>query len=444
MWINMANDKDTCQVMVLMGVAGFGKSAIAHTIAQHYRHLKRLGSCFCFNRDDQAKRSPGNVLSTLARDIANIDPEWKMALFNATENDDSLRHSISPELQMEQLILQPAEALTMAGPVVIVIDALDESGDSSARANLLRVLAENAPKLPPNFRILVTARQEDDIIQAFREKPHVQLKYTDNVDEGATKDDIAKFIEKELSSVAKELELSRPNKQWVFDLVEASGHLFQWAATACLAILHGTKGLTKAGRLKAFVSGGRGLDSLYTTILGQTFDVDENEVMNCFRQVMGGIMAAKEPLPISSHSSLQEDANAVQEIVKPLGSLLHGIDHADTPIRALHASFFDFLRDEKRSKQFFVDSTYPEHDQKFVRSCLRIMKNELRFNICNLETSYLRNTDIKDLQARMKQYITPHLSYACRFLDGHLKSTMYDDGVSRELQELLQKRFLYN
>ena len=52
-WINDVN-KDTPRIFWLHGPAGTGKSSIAHTIAHRFQQLKRLGSCFCFDRSRTA------------------------------------------------------------------------------------------------------------------------------------------------------------------------------------------------------------------------------------------------------------------------------------------------------------------------------------------------------------------------------------------------------
>jgi Mrp family chromosome partitioning ATPase len=49
-WVNSPNGEHAHRVYFLSGVAGSGKSAIAHTIAQHFDQLGRLGSSFCFDR----------------------------------------------------------------------------------------------------------------------------------------------------------------------------------------------------------------------------------------------------------------------------------------------------------------------------------------------------------------------------------------------------------
>ncbi|KZP29227.1 hypothetical protein FIBSPDRAFT_212881 [Athelia psychrophila] len=166
-WINLPDGDDAPRLRVMTGVASCGKSTIAHTVARHYATMERLGSAVFFERADQSQRNSGNLLSTVARDIANLDADWRQALYDIVKDNDALRHTQSISRQMESFILEPAKALKTIGPIVIVIDALDESGDVSARSGLLRSLAANVSALPRNFRILITARAERDILEAF-------------------------------------------------------------------------------------------------------------------------------------------------------------------------------------------------------------------------------------------------------------------------------------
>jgi hypothetical protein len=72
-WVNSPNGDDVSRVFFLSGVAGSGKSAIAHTIAHLFYQQKRLGSSYCYNRADQLNHRPSNLLSTIALDMADID-----------------------------------------------------------------------------------------------------------------------------------------------------------------------------------------------------------------------------------------------------------------------------------------------------------------------------------------------------------------------------------
>ena len=126
-------EEDAPRVCLLTGVAGSGKSAVAHSIARLYDGQKRLGSSYCFASTDVANRNPKNLFSTIARDLSDHDPQYKPALWEVVKDDRALRTSQSPMEQVEGLIIEPSKHLHTIGPLVIVIDALDESGSPASR-----------------------------------------------------------------------------------------------------------------------------------------------------------------------------------------------------------------------------------------------------------------------------------------------------------------------
>ena len=428
-WIDLPNDETVSRLLIMYGVAGCGKSAIAHKVARDNRDKNRLGSAIFFERAAQAQRRSGILFGTVSRNIAHQDARWRNALCEIIKDDEALRHTQSVSMQMENFILKPAKVLDGSGPIVIVIDALDESGDVAARGELLRILVANAPKLPSCFRILITTRLESDIWERISSKPLVQLEPIDNTD-SAIDADIATFIRHQLADIADDLERKLPNGKWCSALVGASDHLFQWAATACLAIIEAKGGEDHDEVLLDFVNNIRGLDDLYLAVLAKRFDPnDSKRAMPRFRQVMGNILAAKEPLSMHCHSELWRNCNPdgknpVELIVGQLGSLLSGTKNKDTPIRALHTSFFDFLKDSKRSGVYYVDPI--QQDRHLALACLRSMNAGLKFNICHLESSHRRNTDILDLPVRVQNLIGTVLSYSCRFVGEHIEFISYD------------------
>ena len=55
-------------------------------------------------------------------------------------------------------------------------------------------------------------------------------------------------------------------------------------------------------------------------------------------------------------------------------------------------------------------------------ACLSTMINELKFNICNLESSLIPNDDVKDLDHRIKENISDVLQYSCIHWSSHVCS----------------------
>ncbi|KAF7967332.1 hypothetical protein HWV62_34691 [Athelia sp. TMB] len=446
-WINEPDREDVPRLWILTGAAGFGKSALTNTLAVRYHQIKRLGSYVSFSRADQNQRNPRNLFSTISRNIADLDPFWRSALRDLVTFDYSLATSTVPETQMKSAILGPAKSLTIAGPVVIIVDALDESGDIAARKSLLQVLSKCASDLPRNFRVLVTARPETDIVEAFSD-PHPHLRHTclDTIDEENIDLDIAAFIEDQLGPIIKALDKALSDREhWVGMLVTGAKHSFQWAATTCRAIMEAKEdSMGYAARLiTEILEAGESLDDLYRLILRRKFPERDPSAILLFKHVMGCILAAKEPLSKSSFMDLccEEDAREnFLSVLAPLGSLLNGVSD-DSPITARHTSFFDFLVDEGRSLVYFINPA--QYDQHFIRPCLRILSSGLRFNICHIPSSYTTYTSLVDLPDRVAEYIGPALEYASRFLGQHLKPTPRDQLILEDLRALFKEKFLY-
>ncbi|KAF7978742.1 hypothetical protein HWV62_44752 [Athelia sp. TMB] len=462
-WINLPDDVDTPQLLVLTGVAGCGKSAISRTIAQHYSERKKLGSAVFFEEADRAQRHCGNLLPTISRDMANLDARWRDALYQVVKNNDALRQTKVISSQLENFILTPAKALNVASPVVIVIDALDESGDRATRRELLLCLAESAFKLPSNFRLLITARTEQDIWEAFSGKNSVKIRPMESFVNATVDSDIATFAQSQLANVAHILEKKMPNNEWCSRFVRASGGLFQWTATACLAILQPPGGRTHMQIFTDLISKQRNLDELYTAILAINFSTQDVVAMSQFQRVIGNVLSAKEPLSVRIHAELwrqcDDEDDVVEAVVRPLGSLLSGANDSDVPVRALHTSFFDFLKDPTRSGVFCVDPM--RQNRHLALACLRVMNapSGLKFNICGLRSSDDRNVDIIDLTDRIQRSISAVLSYTCRFVGDHMdfnsdhqqtqgpedRGSMqeYYESLRFELQCFFQDHFLY-
>ena len=268
--------------------------------------------------------------------------------------------------QLEKLIIEPNQHLHAVGPMVIVIDALDESGDQPGRRHLLHTISEKMKNntLPTHLRFLITARPETDILAALATGPQIVHKQMGDILEDIVHRDIETFIRHLLSDQFTELESFWPDQEWCRLLVHHSQKLFQWASTACNFIQgDGAGGLNlhKWFKLVANANKSKGLqplDNLYGTIIAQQFTWDEAK--SDFQEVMAALFALKEPLSIISLSALFSDQLSVRDVIKHLGSLLDGVVDEEKPIRPLHTSFHDFLLEEARSFTFHVN-IQPRH-----------------------------------------------------------------------------------
>jgi hypothetical protein len=130
----------------------------------------------------------------------------------------------------ETLILEPLKDLHIVGPILVVIDALDESGDTTSIIGLHAFLAKNIIRLPSKFRVVITSRPEPTIVSTFVEAQSVKIKYMDDTELAAeTHGDVLAFLQQRLPS--NEL------GHYVEALAVKAEGLFRWAAVASQLIL---------------------------------------------------------------------------------------------------------------------------------------------------------------------------------------------------------------
>jgi hypothetical protein len=451
-WVNSTGD-NVPRVLWLSGPAGKGKSAIAHTIAKWFEDVGGLGSCYCFDRQREADRRHEKIFSTIAHDLADHDPKMRRALADAVKTANSLKKTADIIQQWTKLLIEPLgkSGLTRE-PIVIVVDALDESGGVETRKDLLRILVGKhhdtaVPKitdLPGNLRFIVTSRPLDDINDEFRGIQHIRQMSMDDIPRADAKRDIHAYVSKELEG------LDFQDREFAV-LAEKADGLFEWARLACGYIKKSHVGLSANDCYKTVVSRDPAernmlLHSMYRLILKDIMHEDtylhtRNQhltKLTRFRSVMGQILATAEPLPLASltamrsHFPKEEDRFDVELVVKSMGSLLSGTTNPDSPIRPLHASFHDFLTDKASNEEFFIDLSKAQRDLAFAS--FRVMEHGLRFNICDLKSSYLSNSEDPGLQERVQKYIPPYLAYSSRFWTSHTRTTSFDKELAKEVK----------
>jgi len=448
-WIHNSN-ANAPRIFWLHGQAGRGKSAIAHTIALWSQNVGGLGSCFCFARDRQTDRRHEKMLSTIARDLANCDPAFRRVLAKVIGEDNTLKTTPDVMRQWKKLLLEPLSKVSggVVGKVVLVIDALDESGADSSRKHILSALASTeAASLPSNFRILLTSRPLSDITRALGNAQHVQVASLDDVSTVFAERDIRLYVSNELGA------LEDIGNREIDEITRRADGLFEWARLACDFVGPSTLGRTTEERFKELIAraSGKGatlLDSMYRSILDNLMEKAGETGLARFRSLMRQILNTLEPLPMEGLHEMRkyfphtDDHFRIAIILNFMGSLLSGVTDRTVPVRPLHASFYDFLTDQSRSGDYFVGEASIQVD--IAVASLRVLRGGLCFNICGLQSSYLLNSEVPDLAEKVKAKIQPHLSYSCRFWARHLQASKFDPVLADHVKEIVgNERILF-
>lgn len=405
---------------------------VAHTFAQRCFKSNILATSFFFDRVTAGRNSPEMLFSTIARDLARMNDEAEASISEAIKHDPSLP-TASISRQFDELILGPSSCLPADRPIVVVIDGLDEvSNDTN---ELLVILAEKVSSLPKNFRFLLTSRAEEGIRKFLHGKPHIERRSM-GIREHSNMEDVAKYVKHRLKAVAADRALSAdwPEKDRTNMLVKKAEGLFIWAAIVCEFLsLH-----VSPGKQLDFLLSGTGqsglcaeskMDKLYSTILS-CCNWDDSDFIEGYGLVIGTIMAAKQPLSMSALQSFHSTTLVVRviDILRPLGSVLHGLADPAEPIHILHLSFRDFLTDRAQSLpdclRYYICE--PQHSRRLALACLIAMEEQLREDICGIVDLSKCISEIKNVRELVASHIPEELAYACRFWTDHVVDT---DGV---------------
>ncbi|KAJ7246869.1 WD40-repeat-containing domain protein [Mycena haematopus] len=430
-------------ILWLHGVAGAGKSTILTTVSQYFRDLHRLGGFIFFDRNNPAESSPGRVICTLAYNMSMVNPYIREAICQVIK-DDPLIATAPMRTQVQKLLLGPLAVAQdhILGPIIVVLDALDECGDSNSREGLVSLLAGEFSKLPPVFRFLITSRLESDIAGQFRGQQHITEMQLD-ITTQATKHDITVYLEERMRNIRqfkRSLEADWPGHHIINTLAYHSGGLFIWAVTACKFI----KSFDPKRKLAIILDAGlaNNLDALYTVALQNSADWSDESFAQVAHSVLGAVVLSRVPLTDWTIDKLfGYDRGRSAEVLEYLGCVVQW--SPGEIARILHTSFSDYLTDHHRSglHPWFVDSKI--QSRSLALGCLQILKLQLSFNICKLKNSHILNVTIPDLSDRIATYISTELRYASLFWAYHLSNTETDREILSILEAFMTNQFLY-
>ncbi|KAG8855583.1 hypothetical protein FRC20_000744, partial [Serendipita sp. 405] len=384
----------------LYGIPGIGKTAIAHSICAQLHKKGRLGGTFFCRRDDPDLSDPKSVIPTLVFNLAETWGPYRKLLADKLRKDPKLtRHSA--DNQLFALLLDTLQSHP-PHPLLLIIDALDECGDSLGRSSIITSLIAAASRVSW-LRIIVTSRQDSDIESSFGRFDGRYLS-RDLASDDQAHNDIYFYAQSKLSTIAQRRGLAKdwPGDQKLEEIVQRSGRLFIFVETL-LRLLE--RGLNPDRYLAQALSVGSGsalerLHSLYTTAIRSQIDEDKEE----FRSAMGTIIVVGQYRPLSVEAVAQLSnlpVHVVSTLVNKLGSLLYKDSTTSGGIRVRHLSVIDFLTGSNTPEDLAVDTEKAHRDVGVA--CLKVMTLGLRFNICGIESSFLANRDIVDLQSRVDE-----------------------------------------
>ncbi|KIJ92215.1 hypothetical protein K443DRAFT_650319 [Laccaria amethystina LaAM-08-1] len=367
-WLDGHDNDKRAVVCWLNGPAGYGKSALAQTIAESYAAERRLLGSFFFLRGAGERSHISRLIPTLAHQISLTVPGAKPLIESALEDEPALLGStVSLAHRLQRLIIDPIHLNTsrvscssedvssFVKKQVVVIDALDECDNKVEMADFIDVLlSASSGGTPLPFWILLTSRVEEHIRKKF-DSSEARFLHRLELENFDARLDIKVYFQRGFGCIydqnwriMQSIPKPWPSFRDLTALLDKAGSSFAFATTL-IQHVSGDRIPDKALQ-RLLASGVNGLDSLYEQVLSSASWTED------FCQILGTIMVLKNNESISFFSSLlslhhQEvicELLEVQSIIK-----IPGDDNE--PIMLYHTSLRDFLTTKSRSKQYFID-----------------------------------------------------------------------------------------
>ncbi|KAJ6530216.1 WD40-repeat-containing domain protein [Mycena capillaripes] len=444
----------------LSGMAGTGKSTIASTICEQLANdgdASRLAASFFCSRQTEAGRKRSSIIPTIAHELALKLPQFRRGLLDALVDAnppppaDHLREFI---VKPWDLSIDDREGLP---PLVVVVDALDEL-EKSDGAEFLEDLIEEISRHPEHLRGLkffITSRRDPLIVDIAEALSPDTVYRLEEVSTTTINQDINTYLSTMLPGLPHD-SLCR--------LADQASGLFIYAATAVRFIKppspHPPFSMQK-DRLETIVKAwpdksrcsadGLLVDRLYESVLAK-YVSSMAEFDQPVLAVLHTVLCAEEPILVSDIPHLWNkfdmEEDVIMDVLKHLHSVLYMSDSGR--VYSYHKSFTDFMFNPNR----FVDPNLaaiccpsPDIQRRLAASCFHLM-DSLKFNLCDLPSSFLDDFEIQDFSVRVKNGISSSLRYACHHWATHLSKIASRDQEIRkniiiQMQTWLYRRLLF-
>jgi hypothetical protein len=426
-----ANHLNSTQICWLADVAGSGKSTIARHLSEQWKEKGQLGGYFFFNKNIADATNIRLFCNTIAVQLAHNPLHHSQLHCSIVNGIKELGTVASFKDKLLKLVVEPIKEL----PLILVIDALDECNEND-RDILLDCLLSYI-SLSPHLKVFITSRPELDIDRRL----HTYRSHTNSLHHAELKSnqaDIEIFVKDQMEDLVSDSILKPEDTELLCKRVNC---LFILASTACRAIRnHPDPSAMLRILLNTKNNSLIDINKLYLKVLENACRIEElderswTETQMKMMQVLKAVISAVTPLNIPCIESIL-DVTGIKRVVKSLGSVLNVT--ADGTILLLHPTFREFLVDKKTAKQFYIE--IGDANGLMAKGCIQVMFSELRFNICGLESSFLLNSQVKDLEHRISTCISKQIQYSSLHWPTHVVNSGHpsrDSGVTDSIIQI--------
>jgi hypothetical protein len=170
----------------LTGILSAGKSAVTASFARDLNDAGCLWAQFFISNDARTLK-PASIFPSITLQLANhchaIADHLHSTLTAKRSPVDDISDKQALKLFLE--LIGVASSLSPSQPIIVVVDALDES--AAQLCSTAKIFSKAAARLPHNAKVFVSSRPENDILKAFR-SDHIKSIHLSTSDSSSLRD----------------------------------------------------------------------------------------------------------------------------------------------------------------------------------------------------------------------------------------------------------------
>lgn len=315
----------------LHGIPGAGKTKLTAIVIQKFldnaagvENSAPLAYFYCSREKSESCRvDPTEILRAILKQLSGLGPDGQVRHVIATEytqrrldaERDGLEVKTLDFSECSQLILE----LTSEAPATVVIDGIDELGNSSQDLlDALRYLVENSSSV---LKVLVSSREDAAIAPSLHHARSIRVTSADNLE------DVTVFVNHHVSKAVGQKRLlggrvpSSLQEDIITKIIDGSGEMFLWASLQLQHLCNGRvfkleeDVVAALRRLPPTLE--KILDSVYESV-----NESEEEAKSIAKQVFAFLLVAQAPIIASDmmasligrNSSFRNDAKVLGQI----------------------------------------------------------------------------------------------------------------------------------
>ena len=320
-------DNEQSRVMILTAGPGVGKSVLSAKACEWYKQREQLAACHFCDFKNTDSRNPHRILQSLASQMCDNIEGFRDELTEVLHREHS-RDSLPDAFRV--LLNDPLHALARHEPVLMVVDALDES-KTDVKSDFLELISEEFSELPQWVKILITSRPELQVSKQLEHFNPVEIR----PDDRHHTRDLEHFVQQCLPNL---------NEGNVDRLVSKCEGSFLYAYYIVNELQKRDLGIEP--NLNEFVP--KGISGFYEKQFKRLqtglLNVNPDTGLSVFQNFLNVVVASKDPLPIKilyiAIGLSNEEYKVRETIINIMSEILPLYDSC---ITVYHKSLWDWL-----------------------------------------------------------------------------------------------------